>query len=353
MALVLKEFTLDIVPKKAPQIIDVSENDINRDYKINLTNDGATYTIPSGTSATIEGTIDKENGFSQDAIVSSNAILFSLTEEMTAKRGRFWTKVKLEKDNKPLSTCGFWLNVDRAGISSEALVNLTGFEKVLQKKFEDYIDEHGTAAPDAGVNSVNGKAGVVTLRLSDIENDTKYIPESDTIYNSQIVPIIHNYEHAGDTTWILLKIPKSKYKLSFHHCSGDDTNSPTTLTSNPKAWLENHPNYIISHNCNFGGAEWGSRWNGIEYERNHTYSYNRNYFAFDSDTEECAYYPSTIYNTTNRLAAIPEKYDIVFACGDWLVQNGTARASSYTNDNGTFPRTCFGWDDNYYYIFSC
>lgn len=199
------------------------------------------------------------------------------------------------------------------------------------------------------VKSVNGKSGDVTLKTSDLENDSGYVSESGVEVTS------HQHNHTGDTSWILLKIPRSRYKLSFHNCSGDDGDSPTTLVSNPKTWLEGHLAFFLAHNCNFGGAEWGSRWGGQEYARNldpSLFPTPRNYFAFDSETEECAYYPASIYDSENLLSAIPAKYDVVFACGDPFVLNGVPNTGGFNLDGGTGTRTAFGWDADYYYILS-
>lgn len=201
------------------------------------------------------------------------------------------------------------------------------------------------------VKSVNGKTGVVVLKTSDLENDSGYAEASGVEVTA------HHYDHVGDTSWILLKIPRRRYKLSFHNCSGDDTKSPTTRVSNPKAWLENHPDFLLSHNCNFGGlsdeqpGEWGSRWNGTEYPR--TNATTRNFFAFDSETGDCAFYPSSTYKQDSLFADVPAKYDVIFACGDYFVLNGVARTADFTRDNDKgSPRTCFGWDKDYYYVLS-
>jgi len=200
------------------------------------------------------------------------------------------------------------------------------------------------------VKSVNGKTGVVVLKTSDLENDSGYAEASGVEVTA------HHYDHVGDTSWILLKIPRRRYKLSFHNCSGDDTDSPTTKVSNPKAWLEGHPDFFLAHNCNCGGTEtlpgeWGSRWNGTEYPKLNTNS--RDFFAFDSETGDCAFYPAGTYDSEDLFAAVPEKYDVVFGCGNDFVLNGVARTAEFVNDDDRgSPRTCFGWDGDYYYILS-
>lgn len=162
----------------------------------------------------------------------------------------------------------------------------------------------------------------------------------------------HLYRETGDTSWFLIKIPKSAFKLSFHNCSGNDSATPTTLASDPEEFLKNYSDgkYFLAHNCNFGGMEWGSRWNGINYPRDiPSGTTPRPYFAFNSVTEECAFFESNV-----MVSQIPAEYDVVFACGDWFVLDGNARGSEYSGlDDGLNPRTCFGWDDDSFYVFCC
>ena len=66
MALVNRSFQLDITPGAIPQVVKVSEYDVNRAYTVTLVDEGDVFEIPSGTTATIEGTI-KDSPFSETA----------------------------------------------------------------------------------------------------------------------------------------------------------------------------------------------------------------------------------------------------------------------------------------------
>lgn len=153
MAIVEKEFSLDIVPAYLPPTIHVSEYDIGRSYSVSLLNDGQVFTIPEGASASIEGTIEDYIMFSErhsrgvfsnnDATISNNKIHFSLTEEMTAISGKVWCKIKLTLNDEPISTCGFILMVDRAGLDAGDLIRAKGFDEQIKDAAEDYIDRMG------------------------------------------------------------------------------------------------------------------------------------------------------------------------------------------------------------------
>ena len=64
---------------------------------------------------------------------------------MTASKGRAWVKIKLIQDNSPISTCGFWLNVDRAGVEADTVIGANGFEQQIVDAVQDWLDEHPPA----------------------------------------------------------------------------------------------------------------------------------------------------------------------------------------------------------------
>lgn len=131
MALVTKEIVLDLTPGFSPQVVCVSEYDIDRQFNISFTNEGAVFTIPSGTTAKIEGTIG-EYGFSKNCTVNENKVSFKLSSDMTAIRGRVWVKIKLTSSNGDfISTGAFWLEVERAGIEAGTITGASGFEELI------------------------------------------------------------------------------------------------------------------------------------------------------------------------------------------------------------------------------
>ena len=141
MALITHNITLDITPGLIPPVVYVSEYDVGRDFVITLQNRGQAFMIPSGTTAKVEGTI-AGHPFSEDATPSGNTVTFALKESMTAFAGRAWTKIKLTQNNKPVSTCGFWLDVDRHGVEAGDVIGAPGFEKQINDAVEDYLDDH-------------------------------------------------------------------------------------------------------------------------------------------------------------------------------------------------------------------
>lgn len=146
MALISKSFNLDMTPGVMPQVINVSEYDVNRQLIIFLRHNGGAFTPAAGTTAKIEGTLSNGFGFSEDADLSGNSVSFTLTESMTAVAGRAWVKVKLTNDGAPVSSCGFIMDVDRAGVEADTVIGAPGFEQQIVDAVNDWLDEHPPAS---------------------------------------------------------------------------------------------------------------------------------------------------------------------------------------------------------------
>lgn len=163
-----------------PQVVHVSEYDIGRSYTVGLISENNdTFTIPTGTTATIEGTLNGVVGFSVPATISNNKVAFTLTESMTAYAGKAWCKIKLTKDGKPVSTCAFILDVDRAGVNASAIINAPGFQEQINQGVAAYFDNNppffelpeGGEAGQALVSDGNGGASWSTIQgSSDLPN---------------------------------------------------------------------------------------------------------------------------------------------------------------------------------------
>jgi len=168
MALVAKTLTLDITPGAIPHVVKVSEYDQNRQYTVTLIDEGGAYEIPSGTTATVEGTIGG-NAFSESATVSGNTITFTLSENMTATAGDVWCKIKLTKDSKPIQTAAFILRCDRAGVEADTVIGASGFEEQIADAAGAWLEEQGFSSPTVDVQEITGGHRVT---VTDVEHPT-------------------------------------------------------------------------------------------------------------------------------------------------------------------------------------
>lgn len=206
---------LNIVPQKNPPHVRVTEYDSGVNSWVivaNLFKDELPWEPPAGTTAAIEGTKKDGSVFRTNGHVmywsDEPSVMFTLESNMTDVPGAAWVKIVLTINDSKLATCGFWLDVDKAGADASAIVSGNGFEEVISEAFENYLDEHGTAPIGSGVNSVNGKSGVVVLKTSDLQNDSGFLGESDADRLSR-----HN---------LLLDYPASEYTNGITFAPADD-----------------------------------------------------------------------------------------------------------------------------------
>ena len=130
-----------------PPTVHVSEYDVGRTYNIQLIGEnGSAFEIPTGTTATVEGTLNGTVGFTTSATISNNQITFALTESMTAYSGKAWCKIKLTLNSEPIQTCAFILAVDRAGVEADTVIGAPGFEEQIVDAVQDWLDEHPPAS---------------------------------------------------------------------------------------------------------------------------------------------------------------------------------------------------------------
>ena len=142
MALVNRSFSVNVTPGMMPPIVHVSEYDVGRAYTVSILDEqGNTFTIPSGTTASIEGTLNGSVGFTQSATISNNQVSFTLSQSMTAYSGKAWCKIKLTQNSQPIQTCAFVLAVDRAGVEAETVIGAPGFEEQIQDAVNDYLED--------------------------------------------------------------------------------------------------------------------------------------------------------------------------------------------------------------------
>lgn len=157
MALVTTDFNINITPGAMPPVVHVSEYDIGRSYTVGLIGENNdTFTIPTGTTATIEGTLNGVVGFSVPATISNNKVAFTLTESMTAYAGKAWCKIKLTLNDEPIQTCAFILAVDRAGVESETVIGAPGFEEQIADAAAEWMEQQGFTSPTVSVAPITG-----------------------------------------------------------------------------------------------------------------------------------------------------------------------------------------------------
>ncbi len=264
MPLVSKSFSIDIVPGKTPPTIHVSEKDIGRLYYISIVDDGTPFSIPSGTTAKVEGTIGPY-GFSENADVINNTVIVTLRSKMTAVKGKVWTKIKLTNNGDIASTCAFWLDVDKAGAvegqyidpgtipdpGGDGGLSLEGF--VQYNESQNLNDsEKAQARANIGAAAIGDSASVVPFRylngeLRSFNKTTGANTANDIITNYLPLPIndhcaMFAYDNDGKIYWFDSFETSEPKSVVFKR---DDGNTITYLTLSGNSTTVNETTEVI------------------------------------------------------------------------------------------------------------
>ena len=111
----MQQIKVDVTPGyEQSKIIYVSQYDVGREFKINITDGTDGYTIPTGAVAKIRGTKPSTLGFTVQGTISGSSVTFTTTAEMTDEAGRIPVEINLTKDSMILGTKNFYLEVEEA-----------------------------------------------------------------------------------------------------------------------------------------------------------------------------------------------------------------------------------------------
>lgn len=111
----MQNVKVDITPGyEQSKIIYVSQYDVGREFKINVTDGTDGFTIPTGAVAKLIGTKPSTLGFQVQGTISGNQVTFTTTTGMTDEAGRIPVEVRITKDTLVLGSKNLYLDVEEA-----------------------------------------------------------------------------------------------------------------------------------------------------------------------------------------------------------------------------------------------
>ena len=105
----MQNLNVNITPDNYPQSLYYSQNDVGREFKINITD----FTIPVGATVKIQATKPSGFGFSVAGTVSGNSVTFETTAEMTDEAGRFPAELVVTSGSDVIGTANFLMVGER------------------------------------------------------------------------------------------------------------------------------------------------------------------------------------------------------------------------------------------------
>lgn len=127
-------FNLDLIPQGVPPIVHVSQYDKGQTWNIHLFENGVVFPVPSGTSATVQGTKPDNTGFQYPAVISvgDNVVTFTVEQQMTVLGGQFECELVLVNGENQVATINFILDVEPTTLDGDTVISETELPLIEQ-----------------------------------------------------------------------------------------------------------------------------------------------------------------------------------------------------------------------------
>lgn len=139
--------SLNVYSAGMPQIINLSKYDTDFQLVFDLYTSNGTLTLPSGTTAKIQGTKTDGNGYEASATISGNTVTVNGHVQMTACEGDNIYEIVLLHNNKRLSTLNFILRVEDAAMDEGTITSETVLKDL--SNLHEAVEEAEEAAQTA------------------------------------------------------------------------------------------------------------------------------------------------------------------------------------------------------------
>lgn len=129
----MQELDLQYAPIGVNPVVHVSQYDVGRQFKLKIYDGATAYSMPSGTTARIDGLKPDGNGFSYtDAVsVSGNIVTVTTKDQMTVLDGTVLCEIRFRNGFNDIGTLNFKLEVEKSPINSEIPISDTEIPAII------------------------------------------------------------------------------------------------------------------------------------------------------------------------------------------------------------------------------
>lgn len=163
---------LQYAPNGVMPVVHVSQFDVGRQFKFKLYDGSTAYSMPSGTTARIDGIKPDNHGFSYtDAVsVSGNVATITTTAQMTVLSGTVKCELRFINGGNNIGTINFLMQVEESPINENTDVSETEIPAIIDVATEHMLEAEAWA---------RGTKDGVEVSSSDEQyhNNSKYYSE--------------------------------------------------------------------------------------------------------------------------------------------------------------------------------
>lgn len=230
----MQSINLQITPSGVMPVVNASQYDYGRLVQFNLYDGASAYIPPEGTEIRVEGRKSDGTVFSYFANYVSNAVIVTLTQQMTVLAEDVPCELRLNVNNEDIGTINFTLAVEPSNIGM-AVVSETEIPAIITLAKRQELNSEAWAkgtrngvpvSPDDPAYNNNAKYWAEHADLGTLENlldvDVDNLTNGQVIkYNSETGKWKNANESGGgslgDLTDVSLSSPSNKQVLMFNY----------------------------------------------------------------------------------------------------------------------------------------
>lgn len=127
---------LDLIPQGIPPIIHVSQYDKGQTWLFNVLKGGSAFTIPSGSTITIQGTKSDSTGFQYPCTYSGSVVTATEEQQMTIFAGDVATELSITNGDDLIGSINFIIRVEPAALADDTEISETDLP-LIEQAIED------------------------------------------------------------------------------------------------------------------------------------------------------------------------------------------------------------------------
>lgn len=154
----MQQNNLQYIPIGVMPVVNVSQFDEGRQFRFKLYDGAIPFTMPSGTTARIDGIKPDNHGFSytDKVSVSGNIATITTTQQMTAVPGTVKCEIRFVKNHFNVGTLNFLMIVEKSPLDSDTDISETEIPAIVEVATANMLDAEAWARgtkEDVPVNS--------------------------------------------------------------------------------------------------------------------------------------------------------------------------------------------------------
>ncbi len=158
-----QSYTLSLQPGAIPTRVPCTQADnLARTLTFQLTDQGANFTPPTGSTITMEGTKPDGHSFSALCTLSDGLVSVNLTQQMTAVAGDVPCQLTITKSGETIGTARFFLCVEASALPQDADLSASDLSAMTELR-NTVVAAKESAAASASSASASASAAATTL----------------------------------------------------------------------------------------------------------------------------------------------------------------------------------------------